>query len=266
MAVLSNSTNTCKACKQELPIDLFYRQKNRHGTVYASNECKGCAKSKALENKAKAIADPSEAERRRLWRKEHKRKVRAAQGCRTREQIALEAKAKVAIERVTKPRQHDAHVRRFRSVLKSRMKSKAYYDAKRQDPTYKARVQAQRRANPNIKRYMREYLKTPTMRLHHRMSKMIRESLSGTKARRSWQRLVGYTKEELRLHIERQFTKGMSWSNMGEWHIDHITPRAALKYTTSDEPNFKACWAITNLRPLWGVDNIKKGSGIEYLL
>lgn len=266
MAVLSNSTNTCKACKQELPIDMFYRCKHRSGRYYASNDCKGCTGTKTLANKANAVSDPSEAERRKLWRREHKRKVRAAQGCRTREQIALDAMARASIEKAPKPKQCDAHIKRFRSVLKSRAKSKAYYEAKRNDPAYKARVQAQRRANPNIKKYMRGYLKTPAMRLHHRMSKNIRESLNGTKARRSWQCLVGYTKEELRLHLERQFTDGMSWSNMSEWHIDHITPRAALKYTSSNDPNFKACWAISNLRPLWGGDNIKKGSGIEYLL
>ena len=32
------------------------------------------------------------------------------------------------------------------------------------------------------------------------------------------------TIEELRQHIEAQFTEGMSWNNYGKWHIDHIIP------------------------------------------
>ena len=40
--------------------------------------------------------------------------------------------------------------------------------------------------------------------------------------------ILGYTRMDLIHHIERQFLKGMSWDNHGEWHIDHITPISVL--------------------------------------
>jgi len=28
----------------------------------------------------------------------------------------------------------------------------------------------------------------------------------------------------LKKHLEKKFSKGMSWNNYGEWHVDHIIP------------------------------------------
>ena len=36
--------------------------------------------------------------------------------------------------------------------------------------------------------------------------------------------LLNFTPEDLIAHLEKQFTKGMNWSNYGKWHIDHIVP------------------------------------------
>jgi len=52
-----------------------------------------------------------------------------------------------------------------------------------------------------------------------------------------------------------QFRPGMSWENYGEWHIDHRVPIAAFKFSSPLDPGFRACWRLTNLRPLWRVDN-----------
>jgi hypothetical protein len=68
--------------------------------------------------------------------------------------------------------------------------------------------------------------------------------------------LLGCTSKELRIHIERQFAKDMSWDNYGEWHIDHIIPLSSGK--TQEEINFLCHYS--NLQPLWALDNIKKGN------
>jgi hypothetical protein len=65
-------------------------------------------------------------------------------------------------------------------------------------------------------------------------------------------------------HLEKQFTKGMTWDNYGEWHVDHIRPMSSFNFTSVDDPEFKECWALCNLQPLWELDNLSKGS--EYLL
>lgn len=67
---------------------------------------------------------------------------------------------------------------------------------------------------------------------------------------------IGCSQEQLKLHIETQFTEGMSWDNVGEWHIDHIIP---LSSTDNPEELYKLCH-YTNLQPMWALDNIIKGN------
>jgi len=53
---------------------------------------------------------------------------------------------------------------------------------------------------------------------------------------------------------------GMGWHNMSEWHIDHIMPLASFNFTGLDDPAVREAWALSNLRPLWAADNIRKGA------
>ena len=72
--------------------------------------------------------------------------------------------------------------------------------------------------------------------------------------------LLGYTLEELMSHLEKQFTEGMTWDNYGEWHVDHKIPMTSFNFETTDDPEFKLCWCLANLKPLWGPDNLSKGT------
>lgn len=96
------------------------------------------------------------------------------------------------------------------------------------------------------------------------MSSNIYHALADRKAGRGWESLVGYTVEDLRLHLERQFRPGMTWENWGKgehcWHIDHIVPKARFSFRTDTDPDFRACWALTNLRPLWQPENQSKAA------
>lgn len=67
---------------------------------------------------------------------------------------------------------------------------------------------------------------------------------------------VGCTKQELKEHIESQFTEGMSWDNYGDWHIDHIYPLS--KIDLSKEDNLYFAMSYKNLQPLWAKDNLRK--------
>lgn len=66
--------------------------------------------------------------------------------------------------------------------------------------------------------------------------------------------ILGYSAEELKLHIEKQFAEGMSWGNYGEWEIDHIRPLCTFDYTT--HPSIVN--ALSNLRPLWEEENLTR--------
>lgn len=73
-------------------------------------------------------------------------------------------------------------------------------------------------------------------------------------------RLLGCTIPELRLHLESQFQPGMSWANWSRagWHIDHIRP--LVSFDLSDPSQCAAACHYTNLRPLWAVENMRKGA------
>lgn len=105
----------------------------------------------------------------------------------------------------------------------------------------------------------------PEFALKCRLRGRIRHMARG-RAGRSTVELLGYTAKQLRDHLERQFVRGMGWHNMGEWEIDHIIPIAAFNIATVDDPDFKVCWALTNLRPLWAHENRAKNDKVLTLL
>jgi hypothetical protein len=72
-----------------------------------------------------------------------------------------------------------------------------------------------------------------------------------------------YTIDDLIKHLESQFAPWMNWNNYGNkpnyWSIDHIIPDSSFKYNSVDDSAFQKCWALSNLRPLNHIENIKKG-------
>jgi hypothetical protein len=77
---------------------------------------------------------------------------------------------------------------------------------------------------------------------------------------RSTFELLGYSLKELMTHLEALFTEGMTWDNYGEWHVDHKIPMNSFNFETTDDREFKLCWCLDNLQPLWGSDNLTKGT------
>ena len=75
------------------------------------------------------------------------------------------------------------------------------------------------------------------------------------KLRRSLAHL-GCTIPHARDHIQKQFKKGMTWDNYGEWNIDHIIPLCAFDLTRENELMQACNWR--NLRPMWAEDNLAK--------
>lgn len=59
-------------------------------------------------------------------------------------------------------------------------------------------------------------------------------------------------------HMQKQFKKGMTWENYGEWHIDHIIPLASA----NTEEELIKLFHYTNTQPLWAEENIKKSDKI----
>jgi hypothetical protein len=72
--------------------------------------------------------------------------------------------------------------------------------------------------------------------------------------------IIDYDMKELKIHLEKQFTKGMTWEKFvaGKIHIDHIIP--LNMFDVDDQLELKSCWALPNLRPMWAGENIRKGA------
>jgi hypothetical protein len=60
-------------------------------------------------------------------------------------------------------------------------------------------------------------------------------------------------------YIERQFLKGMTWENHGEWHLDHIIP---LDSAGKDKDILYRLFYYKNLSPIWWNDNLSKNDKI----
>lgn len=113
------------------------------------------------------------------------------------------------------------------------------------------------------KRALQKYRKSKKYKkqlLPRRISGLIKYSLKNKKNNVSWKMMVGYSPEELKEHLESQFLNGMSWNNFSDWHIDHIKPICAFNIHSWMSEDFKQCWSLENLQPLWAKDNQLKGA------
>lgn len=101
----------------------------------------------------------------------------------------------------------------------------------------------------------------PMVRVNNAISCAIRDQLSGRvkNGRKSFD-LLDFTFEDFKKHIQSLFTHGMTWDNYGSggWEIDHIVPVSAHNFISPDDIDFKKCWALSNLQPLWASDNRSK--------
>jgi hypothetical protein len=77
----------------------------------------------------------------------------------------------------------------------------------------------------------------------------IHDLLRGRKKAGSAVRDMDCSIDELRMHIERQFSHSMRWDNWGKvWQLDHIRPLASFDLT--DRAQFLAACHYSNLQPL----------------
>jgi len=74
--------------------------------------------------------------------------------------------------------------------------------------------------------------------------------------------LLGCSVPNFKKYFTSLFKENMTWNDFmnGKIHIDHIIP--CSKFDLRDEEQQRICFHYTNLQPLWGIDNLKKGTKI----
>ena len=90
-------------------------------------------------------------------------------------------------------------------------------------------------------------------RLACNLRNRLNKALKNLTKSESTKKLLGCTMEELKTHLQNQFSTGMSWDNYGQWHIDHIRPCSS--FDLSDPEQVNQCFHYSNLQPLWAKDN-----------
>jgi len=135
-------------------------------------------------------------------------------------------------------------------------------------PDFQARVAAHIKAErdrtyPTQLAYVRRKMRDdPAFRLSRNLRQRLKLALrsKGIKNPGAHRKLIGCDEHQLRAHLERQFKKGMTWANMGKWHVDHILPCSS--FDLSDPAQSARCFHFSNLRPLWAAENYAKGNRI----
>lgn len=124
---------------------------------------------------------------------------------------------------------------------------------------------AWKEANPDkVREYNREYMKRKRRtdnqyKLAMNIRGRVRSALKKGRKWASTEKLLGCSWAEFEAYYGSLFTDGMTWEKVrsGEVHMDHIMPCCLFDLTKVEE-QFK-CFHYSNLRPMWPVENKKKG-------
>lgn len=226
-------TRVCTNCKFEKPAtaDFFHaRKKSPDGRREVCKECR-----------AKFNADNGEEIKRK--KREHYAK--------NKEKI-IERSKKYYFENLDKQRELGRN-RHHRNREVRLLQMSEYREVNRESI-----LEAQRARSK--KSYSERYGNDLQYTLAHRVKSLVRVSLCKNRKSHRMIEILGFSVDELRAHLERQFNNGMSWKGFlnGEIHIDHIVPIAAFNITSDTCDEFKACWSLSNLRPMWASENCSK--------
>ncbi|MFA5346538.1 MAG: hypothetical protein WC294_00205 [Methanoregula sp.] len=242
----------CTSCGVPKPLSAFPIDKKRKDGVRA--QCKLCRQA---VNRIWKEANPGAVARHnKNWREsspghgnEYMRNYRT---------VKPEIIAKI---RKNYNHSHKESIKEYRKRWRLENREKYLESRREQSKKYRAKNK-ERVAEVQRKSQLKRRL-DPGVVLHQRMSCAVYLSLKRNKQGRRWEELLGFTCAQLKTHIEKLFLPGMSWENIGEWHIDHKIPKAVFNFSSYSDIDFKKCWDIKNLQPLWSVDNLKKNNKLS---
>jgi hypothetical protein len=238
-------TKKCSKCGEVKSVSEFSKDKSRKDG--SCNQCKSCVNQYYQDHKEERKQYNKQyyqdhREERKQYKQDHKEKIK---------QYDKQYYQDRREEKKQYYQDHREERKQYKQDHKEKIKQydKQYYQDHREEK------KQYRRQYENKK-----YKTDTTFRLRYIISRAISKSIKNNKNGYHWEDLVGYTLDDLKQHLEKQFKDGMSWDNHGYdgWHIDHVIPQSWFKFKSYDDPEFKQCWALCNLQPLWAEENIRK--------
>ena len=232
----------CSKCEVELPATTEFFHKG-NGKLGLRSRCKDCQ---------------------RKWRHKYRQTDKAKE----LEKVANKRykkseKGKVAVKRYDQSDKGRVTQKRWRESKAGKVANRRYIQSEK-GKVLKGRGNKKYRLSEKGKAASKKYYENNKLSscISHRMG----ASLKNNKAGQHWEDVVGYTLEELKDHIENLFEPGMSWGNYGRygWHVDHKIPVSSFNIESYNCEDFKKCWELKNLQPLWAKDNLRKGNKVNY--
>lgn len=241
----------CNGCLRDLPVDPQHFGSDKSKKDGLSTRCLECRR--AFDKKRPR----AKTDRNRIVERERYR--------RNREEILKSGREKYKTNRVQKltrcsEYESKPEVRERRNAaLKKRMaENQAMRDKKKQSHKIWSKTEPGRKsaANRNKRKALNPKYKIKKCIFLRMYRKFATKKINKAELFMAF----GYTDVELILHIESQFEESMSWSNHGEWHIDHIIPVSWFEYDSIHDVECVACWSLPNLKPIWREENLSKSN------
>lgn len=107
--------------------------------------------------------------------------------------------------------------------------------------------------------HKKEYHNNQKDKLDRKVKRVLHYCIKNKKETPRFKEYFEFNYEDLIAKLYSSFGKGMTFDNYGEWHIDHLVAKKHFYYTSIYDEEYKLCWSLKNLRPLWAKDNLKKG-------
>jgi hypothetical protein len=217
-------TKICTKCNTKKPLDNFAKDKN--GKYGVKSKCKECVK-----------------EYRSIYNTNNQDKIK---------EYVLNNKDKLSI-------QHKEHYSKNKE--KHIERNKQYGKA---NPEVRRKATAKYlKANPEYYRQYRKnrYDTNPQFKLRIILGNRLNEVLKKSKTNKTSNiiTLLGCSLDEVKQHIEKQFTELMFWNNHGiYWEVDHIIP--CDRFDLTDIEQQKQCFHYSNLQPLIKTENRQKSN------
>jgi len=216
-------------------------------------------------------------EKNKIYRQTHKKEInernkkyRKIQNKEYQKQYHLEhlEKAKETNKKYRLEHKEELKKKKHESYLKNKEEIKQKAKIYRQTHKEEIRIYKQKnkeKISIQKKIARRIWVKNPINKLRCYLASRLWSVLKGNIKSEHTMKLTGCSIEFLKTHLEKQFVKGMKWSNWGtgyngkgmqEWHIDHIIPCSSFDLRIPEQQF--ACFNYTNLRPLWATENLER--------
>lgn len=267
MQTIAPAMRACTNCGESKPETAVFFPPHKQCRGGLNTCCRACRKAQMAKWRERN-RDSIRVEH-KAWRDSHPARLLAYRSAPEAKKRRVEAsKARYEAEKaaglfkaVNKSAKRKAYEKAYSAFYYEKNKDRALARSKERAEKKREEIRAHLRARYRFLRDAGDH-RALRSRLSRAVRRCLASEVSGGKQRQSCFKLLGYTSKELLDHLVSGFTEGMTVELLlkGAIHIDHIRPISSFSIAGVHCPEFKACWALKNLQPLWAIDNIRKGA------